>query len=141
MKHLYKIVLLLFTIAGLFYSESINAADKENYPILILGEPGHFDTYTGEILKTEGFNEFQITSLTSAEFSLKYLKEFDIVILTEVALTNKQKKIFVTYVKEGGNLVAFRPDKKLATIFGIKNKRATLSEAYVAIDTSSTIGK
>ena len=116
MKHFNKIVLLLFTVVGLFYNLPIKAADKENCPILIIGLPGHFDTYTGEILKAEGFNEFQIASLT-VELSLKYLKRFDLVILTETDLSNQQKEIFTSYVKEGGNLIAFRPDKKLATVY------------------------
>jgi hypothetical protein len=141
MKHLNKIFLLLFFLESLFCNKTVNAAGNENYPILIIGSPGHFDTYTGEILKTEGFNEFRIDSINSADFSLEYLKQFDILILTETELTNHQKKIFISYVEEGGNLIAFRPDKKLATIFGIKNKRASLSEAYISIDSLSSIGK
>ena len=96
MEHLYKIVLRLFIIAGLFYGMPTNAAGKENYPILIIGLPGHFDTYTGEILKTEGFNEFEIASLTD-ELSLEYLKGFDLVILAEAVLTDQQKNIFTSY--------------------------------------------
>jgi hypothetical protein len=140
MKHFHKIVLLLFTI-GLFYCSSIDAAGKENYPILILGLPGHFDSYTGEILKTEGFNEFQIDSMTGAALSLQYLKRFDIVILTEVAVTDQQKDIFTSYVREGGNMITFRPDKKLETIFGIKNKTDSINEGYISIDTVSAIAK
>ena len=136
MKHLYKIVLLLFTI-GLFYCGSINAAGKKNYPILILSSPGHFDSYTGEILKAEGFNEFHFSSLTS----LKYLKKFHLVILPEVALTDPQKDIFTSYIREGGNLIAFRPDKKLATILGIKNNTDSINEGYISIDIFSEIGK
>ncbi|HEY6977508.1 MAG TPA: hypothetical protein VH396_14520 [Chitinophagaceae bacterium] len=136
----YKIVPLLLSITVLFFSVPINAAGKKN-PILILGVPGHFDTYTGEILKAEGFNEFQIDSLTNVRFSLKYLKRFDIVILTEVLLTNEQKNILVSYVKDGGSLIAFRPDKKIAEILGIEDKRDTLTEAYIKIDTLSGTGK
>ncbi|MEO7394056.1 MAG: hypothetical protein ABIU11_03890 [Chitinophagaceae bacterium] len=141
MEHLNKIVLLLFIITGLFYCTSINAAGKENPPILIIGLPDHFDTYTGEILKAEGFNEFQIISPTDANLSSKYLKRFDIVILTEIGVTDSQKDVLITYVREGGNLIAFRPDKNIATIFGIKNKADTLSEAYISMDTFSEIGK
>ncbi|MEP7319202.1 MAG: hypothetical protein ABI921_10680, partial [Panacibacter sp.] len=141
MKHWYKIVLSLFIIAGLFYSQSINAAGKENFPILILGEAGHFDTYTGEMLKTEGFNEFQIKSITNNNLSLKYLQKFDLIILTHTTLTDQQKEAFALYVKEGGNLLAFSPDEKLAPVFGIKNKTGTLSEAYISISPFSDIGK
>src|SRR3954471_12864492 len=136
MKHLYKVVLLLFTI-GLFYCSSINAAGKKNYPILILRSPGHFDSFAGEILKAEGFNEFHFSLRTS----LKYLKKFDLVILPEVALTDTQKDILTSYVREGGNLIAFRPDKKLATIFGVVDNKDILDEGYISIDTFSEIGK
>ncbi|MEP6947633.1 MAG: hypothetical protein ABI863_00100, partial [Ginsengibacter sp.] len=141
MKHLYKIVILLFTIAGLTYSESINAQGKGNSPLLVLGVPGHFDTYTGEILKTEGFNDFEIGSVNDAKLSLKYLKLFDIIILTEVALTDQQAEIFDAYVKEGGNLIAFRPGKKMAPVFGMKDNGGTVSDGYISIDNLSAIGK
>src|SRR4030095_2064104 len=123
------------------FSGSINAAGKKNHPILILGVPGHFDTYTGEILKAEGFNEFRINSLTNVRFSLKYLKRFDIVILTEVLLINEQKIILISYVKEGASLIAFLTDKKIADIFSIGDKRDTLAEEYIKIDTFSAVGK
>jgi hypothetical protein len=138
MKRLSKIVLLF--IISLVCCSSINAQGKEGTPILVLGAPGHFDSYTGEILKTEGFNEFTIGLLTS-ELSLKYLKAFDIVILCEVEITNQQKNIFISYVRDGGNLVAFRPDKKLAIIFGVRDKADSTKEKYFSIDTSSEIGK
>ncbi|MEP6514394.1 MAG: hypothetical protein ABJA79_11020 [Parafilimonas sp.] len=142
MNHYNKIVLLLFTISSLCYSIRINAAGKENSPILIIGLPDHFDTYTGEILKAEGFNEFQIASLAT-KLSLEYLKKFDIIILTEAPLSNQQKELLTSYVKEGGNLIAFRPDKKLATVFGIKKNENgdTLNEGYISIDTFSEIRK
>ena len=141
MKYSHKIFLLLFGIATTFFTESIHAAVKVNPPILILGMPNHFAGYTGEILKAEGFNEFQIDSLNNDDFSLKYLKRFDIIILTEVSLTDQQENILASYVKDGGNLIAFRPGKKLATIFGLGGKGDTLTKAYIAIDSFSSIGR
>ena len=136
-----KIFFLLFSITILFFTESIHATGKVNPPILILGTPKHFGDYTGEILKTEGFNEFQFDSLNNVNFSLKYLKQFDLIILTEGSLADQQKNILVSYVKKGGNLIAFRPGKNIATIFGVKDKEDTLTKAYIAIDTLSSIGK
>jgi hypothetical protein len=141
MRSRYKIFLLIFSILALFFTETIHARAKVNPPILILGIPKHYGDYTGEILKTEGFNEFQIDSFNNVEFSLKYLKQFDIIILTEIPLSNQQENILASYVKDGGNLIAFRPDKKIATIFGLKYEKDTLTEAYIAIDSSSSIGK
>lgn len=141
MKHLYKIILSLSIITGLLYSQSINAADKENFPILILGATDHFDTYTGEILKAEGFNEFQIEAITNNNLSLAHLRKFDLIILTHTTLTARQTKALTLYVKDGGNLLAFSPDEKLSPVFGIKNKNGTISEAYISIPPSSDIGK
>ncbi len=86
MKHLIKISLFLLPIAIFFFSKNAEAAERRNPPILILGSPGHFDLYTGEILKTEGFNEFETDSITDGDLSLKHLRTFDIIILTETCL-------------------------------------------------------
>ncbi len=58
-----------------------------------------------------------------------------------MSLTEQQEKIITSYVKEGGNLIAFRPSEKIAEIFGLKKKEGTLDEGYVSIDTNSGIGK
>ena len=92
------------------------AYDPKNYytdPILILASNDNFGLFTGEVLKTEGFNEFQILSPTDTKVNLGYLKKFDIIILAENILTAKLQSMFTSYVSEGGNLIAFRPDKKL----------------------------
>lgn len=141
MKYRFKLILSLSIIAYLLDSSFIYAAGKENAPILILGEADHFDTYTGEILKTEGFNEFQIESLSNDNLSLTHLQKFDLIILTHAAITGQQKETLTSYVKEGGNLIAFKPDEKLAPVFGIKNKTGSLSEAYISIAPFSDISK
>jgi len=47
-------------------------------PILILASDDGFGTYTGEILRAEGFNEFQIKSVfdkdITSSFLLKYVR-------------------------------------------------------------------
>ena len=91
-----------------------------NYPILVIvNEPIRFGNYLGEILKAEGFNAFQIEPL--AEISLPKLNSFDIVILTETALTADQAELLRVYVSSGGQLVAFRPAKQIVDIFGISD--------------------
>src|SRR6267142_1714966 len=111
------------------------------YPILVLATDTEFGTYTSEILKAEGFNGFEIHPLTSSTVTSGYLKKFDVVILSENSLTDKLQEIFVRYVKEGGNLIAFRPDKKLDDVFGIISKGSTLNEAYILINVHTEIGK
>jgi len=110
-------------------------------PILVLGTNANFGTYTTEILKAEGFNEYIIDSLTDTKVTTPYLNQFDVVILGETAITQSQKAMLVGYVKAGGNLIAFRPDKRLSEIFGIIDTKEIVNEGYIKINTLNDIGK
>jgi hypothetical protein len=114
---------------------------SSDYPILVLATNSNFGTYAGEILRAEGFNEFRIDSLTDTKINLAYLNRFDVVILSETAVTKPQKEMFSNYVKAGGNLIAFRPDKQLGHIFGIIDVNGSITEGYLKIDVSGDIGK
>ncbi|MEO8472569.1 MAG: hypothetical protein ABI477_10250 [Chryseolinea sp.] len=109
--------------------------------ILILATAAEFGLYTSEILKTEGFNTFVTDSLSKGTISLKFLKGFDIIILAETNVTSDQQEMLTYYVKDGGNLIAFRPDRKLQSIFGLKGNSSTVSSGYIAINNQSNIGK
>ena len=39
------------------------------------------------------------------------------------------------YVKNGGNLIAFRPDKQLSDLFGLIQTNTSINEGYIKIDT------
>ncbi len=131
----------VYTIfAYLIVMGSLHAAPGPSSPILVLNTSENFGFFTSEILKTEGFNEFQADSF-SEKITVTYLKNFDVVILTEFALTGRQSKILTRYVKEGGSLIAFRPDKKLSDVFGIRGKGGTVSDGYIAVNTSDETGK
>jgi len=132
-----RIFLILFSI----FTGIVACSAKSVSPILVLATTSNFGVYTGEILKTEGFNEFQMDSLSDAKVSLKFLKQFDVVILSETLVTPSQKEMITTYVKEGGNLISFRPDKKLSDIFGIKDAGGVISEGYIALDKNSEQAK
>jgi hypothetical protein len=110
-------------------------------PILILYSPSDFGNYTAEILKTEGFNEFQGDSITNPVITRNFLSKFDLVILAEAILTSDQSKLLALYVEKGGNLIAFRPDKKICDVFGISNTENITSEGYIVVDTCTEIGR
>ncbi|MBK8884981.1 MAG: hypothetical protein IPN67_22315 [Bacteroidales bacterium] len=131
--------IILFFLVLLF--ESGCKSVSSDYPILILGTNSNFGTYTGEILKAEGFNEFQIDSLTDRKINLTYLKRFDIVILNETVVNQTQKDMFSDYLKAGGNLIAFSPDILISELFGIIHTNSSIKEGYIKIDTINTIGK
>ena len=117
MKQRHKIFLLLTGIATICFSGSIQAAGKSRCADTYTGNTGSFLPATpGEILKAEGFNEFRLQPVTAIDFSLEYLKRFDIIILTAISLTGQQENSLFAYVKAGGNLIAFRPGNRLTSV-------------------------
>jgi hypothetical protein len=110
-------------------------------PILVLATQENFGLFTAEILKTEGFNDFVVDSLEGKNISADRLQQYDIVILGETPLDDSQVEMFSLYVQEGGNLIAFRPDKKLGGVFGISGTEGVLSEGYLAVDRNSIPGR
>ena len=57
-----------------------------------------------------------------------------------MALTSTQVTLFTNWVTNGGNLIAMRPDKKLAGLLGLTDLGTTLSEGYLLVDTASDPG-
>ena len=127
---------IIFLLAALSCSQQTSVA-----PILVLATENEFGTYTGELLKAEGFSEFIIDSLTSRKVNASYLKQFDLIILAESKVSQAAKEILSEYVKKGGNLIAFRQDPSTAELFGITPASGNVADGYITIDTSSGIGK
>lgn len=140
MKFKIKQLMQVLLVISLFATKVNYAAGNTQHPILVLATDKNFGSFTGEILRTEGFNEFKMDSLTD-KITLSYLKNFDVVILTENSLTAKQQQVLARYVKGGGNLIAFKPDKKLSKVFGIADADGTVAEAYISININTEIGK
>lgn len=131
---------ILFLIILFFINHDYAFAIMQN-PILVLANGKNYAPYTGEILKTEGFNEFQIQSFNDSKVTLMWMKKFDVIILTDVNLTNQQVGMLTNFVKDGGNLIAFKPDKKLNALVGIENAGGITDAAYILIKTNTAIGK
>lgn len=110
-------------------------------PILVLATNAGFGTYTAEILKTEGFNEFQLDSLSDKKITSAYLEKFDLVILAETNVGPSEKEILTSYVENGGNLIAFRPDRKLNELFGITPVEGIINEGYIGINSNAEHSK
>jgi len=130
----------LFAVS-LFLGGLISCSENQNPPILILTGNSVFGTYTGEILKAEGFNAYHLDSITDKKIRLKYLRNFDLVILTTTELSHSQQKMITGYVETGGHLIVFRPDAELSEIFGIKESGGTINEGYIQISDSLDIGR
>ena len=108
-------------------------------PIVVLTNAANlFSQYHGEILSTEGLNEFakaDVTSISSAT-----LAPYDVAILGQATLSSAQVTTLSNWVNQGGKLIAMRPDKQLAGLLGLVDAGSTLSEGYLLVNTSNGPG-
>lgn len=110
-------------------------------PVLILASENSFGSYTGEILRTEGFNEYDLISIEDAAVTASYLKRYDIVLLAQNGIALNKSEMISQYVQKGGYLIAIRPDTSLSALFGMTPEPGIISEGYIDIDTSSLEGQ
>jgi hypothetical protein len=116
-------------------SITISAAVVAQTPILIISSGSNpFSSYYAEILRTEGFNEFDVKDVST--ISSTVLASYDVVVLGEIPLTTAQVTMFGDWVNAGGRLIAMRPDKKLAGPLGLTDRSLTSSDKYLAVNTS-----
>lgn len=108
-------------------------------PILVVTASGDkYGAYYAEILRTEGLNYFRMEDLSAVNASM--LDSYDAVVLAEMSLTQSQADVFSTWVQGGGNLIAMRPDKKLASLFGLTDAGSTRTNQYLLVNTSGAPG-
>jgi len=108
-------------------------------PILVVTSSSNpFSTYYAEILRAEGLNAFALADLSTVTSTT--LNSYDVVILGEMSLTTTQVTTFSNWVTAGGNLIAMRPDKKLASLLGLTDAGTTLSDGYLLVNTSTAPG-
>ena len=103
--------------------------------LLVTSAARPFSSYGGEILKAEGLAAY--TSLDVSLLSPVVLSGFDEVVLGDAALTAAQVTMLSDWVTAGGNLIALRPDKKLAGLLGLADLGATLANGYLKISTAT----
>jgi hypothetical protein len=108
-------------------------------PILLVTNPADpYSQYYTEILRTEGLDLFSTMPLSSLTAAV--LAQYDVVILAPAAVTSSQTTMLRSWVQNGGRLVGVRPDKSLASLFGLTATSATLSDAYLEINTAAAPG-
>jgi len=110
-------------------------------PLLLLATDTGFGVYTAEILKAEGFNEIAVDSLAGEKVTPSYLTQFDLVILAESKINPLKLNMVREYVKNGGKLIALKPDQELAELFGVAPLGKSITGGYIRIDTSVDQGK
>jgi hypothetical protein len=133
------LVLLLVLAATAVWSAPARAQAAPGGPILVVvndGEP--IGGYYTEILRAEGLNEFAVASVGSVD--AQTLTGYDVVLLATTALSDGQVSALTSWVQGGGNLVAMRPDARLAGVLGLGSDGGDLANGYVAVDTGSAPG-
>ncbi len=115
--------------------------DKAGDPVLLLTTTHNFGFYTSELLTAEGFNAFTTDSLSDNKLTSGYLDGFRLVILPAQPVSAKQKEMLEKYVRHGGHLIAFCPDRTINGIFGIIPRNMEIENAYVQINNKTDQGK
>ena len=120
-------------------AQAADPAQGPGGPILVLTNgSAHFGTYYAEILRNEGFNAFAVADV--ATVSAATLAAYDVVLLAKTPLTGTQVATLNTWVNGGGNLIAMAPDAQLAPLLGLTPAGGTLAEAYLQVDTATSVG-
>ena len=134
--------LVLITIACLAGAlTSYAQLPTPSAPILIVNDStssNAFQNFVPEMLTTEGLNEFQVAQLSS--LTSTFLANYNVVVLPQLKLTSAEASLLQAYVSGGGTLIGFRPDLQLATVFGVTSTGTTLTEDWVAINTTTAYG-
>ena len=87
-------------------------------PVLVVTGPDlnvsgqSFGSYYAEILRAEGLNEFAVTD--KGNLSASALAGYQVVLLASTSLNDAQVGVLTNWVQGGGNLIAMRPDPRLA---------------------------
>lgn len=95
--------------------------------------------YYAEILRTEGLNYYDSKDLSQVNATM--LANYKVVVLAEMTLTQQQADMLTDWVNAGGNLIAMRPDSKLAGLLGLSSAGTTRTSQYMLINTSTAQGQ
>ncbi|WP_405361500.1 Ig-like domain-containing protein [Kitasatospora sp. NBC_00085] len=106
--------------------------------LLVTTQANPYSRYLAEILKAEGLNSYRTVDISAVTSSL--LASYDVVLLGETPLTAAQAATLTTWTNGGGRLVAMRPDKQLAPLFGLTPAAGTRADAYLKVDTGAAPG-
>ena len=121
-----------------FTTATQSPAEGPGGPILLMGAgTDRFASYYAEILRGEGLNEF---STADGPVTAQALAGKTVVILGAVSVTDAEVTVLQNWVAGGGNLIAMRPDKKLAGLLGLSDAGGTLANGYMKVDQGSASG-
>ncbi len=134
------LVLLACCMATMASTASATIPAPPGGPILVVtpATSDEFRNYVPEIMRGEGLNDFATASVSSLSPAL--LSSYDVVVLSRTALSDAQAAMLSDWVNAGGNLIAMRPDTRLAGLLGISPLGNTADDANLSVDTSRAPG-
>ena len=137
-----RLVFVLIAWALALMAPPACAADPAQGPggpiLVVTSGPSTYGTYYAEILRTEGFNAFQVADIGAVTPTT--LAGYDVVLLAKMPLTAPQVSMLSNWVTGGGNLIAMAPDAQLAGLLGLTAGGTPLAEGYLLVDTTSAPG-
>src|SRR6476619_3610074 len=113
------LVALVCCLAAMASTASAAIPTPPGGPILVVtpATSDEFRNYVPEIMRGEGLNDFAAASVNSLSPAL--LSSYDVVVLSRTPLSDAQAAMLSDWVNAGGNLIALRPDTRLAGLLGI----------------------
>ena len=134
---------ILFLIGFVSARPAFAQLPTPNQPILVVQDSTQtsanpYQYFVPQMLTTEGLNGFQTAQLP--QLTASFLSNYKAVVLPHLALTSTEATLFQNFVSAGGTLIGLRPDLQLATTFGVASMGTTLTEEWLAINTSTSIG-
>ena len=107
-------------------------------PVLVVADGG-FGGYYAEILRAEGLNAFAVAGTSALD--AQQLAPYRVVVLGQTAVSDAQAAALGAWVQGGGNLIAMRPDPRLATLLGLGADGGDVAQGYLGIDTGTAPGR
>jgi hypothetical protein len=132
LEQLFILCLFLFTVSAC--KPAIHA------PILLISGQGDFGRYTAEILKAEGFNEFDTLTMTVDGPDESVLAKYPTVILSHKVTAPSIWKKFENYASMGGNLISVIPPSFTAPVSGFAARKPDDQAGYLYIDSLNKPG-
>ena len=106
-------------------------------PILVIWDsdtPHRFSGYITEILHIEGYNWFEVHDIARKDLDAESLAGRHVVFLTHIDPAEDVQDLLLSYVRQGGNLVALRPPREMAAKlgFGSSGAERSLVDRYIS---------
>jgi hypothetical protein len=128
-------VALLVAAAGLLppaHAHAQSPGEGPGGPVLVAVNPGDaFGDYYAEILRSEGLNEFAVADMGT--LTADKLDHYSVVVLAQGPLSVADADLLTAWVQRGGNLVAMRPDARLAPLLGLGADTGDLDDGYLRV--------